>query len=305
MNSLGWLLLGELAIATPILALALMVAQRRRARGMLGALEKLLDNVAGDAEQRRFELRQGLEALHGMSDRDAERTSEALLAEEREFLRNLVTTLAHGDMAGLESLHRPLASLLDQQMALLAEARGTPPMPPEWMEPESEPPAHGETQSTRTMFDEEPRAFLPMEKDNPPTPEPPDATEALSAAWEETAEDFPEDTPERGLADREAATDASPEDSRETEEPEFEAAESGHPVSAETPAQSSPEPALAAWEEPMEDTSEAEEIRDEPDFEADGEPPGQLPDEFEEPPEPAKNPASEMASAAPPAPAPP
>lgn len=254
MNPLIWILVGESALAVAILAVGLAFAQRRRNRKRMAALEKLLDNVVGGEQRRIEELRERLEALYGFGAEEAERASAAIFAEEKEFLRELVKTLADADMAGLATLHQPLAHLVDRQIAALSEARAALPMSGDWFAQEGGLPEGGLDAEAEVPPGMSPlesfmlgdRDLLPMGDDLAGNPEADSVPEALADPWPDAETASSEVVPEQPeVTDDADAILAAWQDNAVDEAPE---AENDPPAESESESLDDADAILAAWQ---------------------------------------------------------
>lgn len=120
MNTLSWILLGDLALVT-LIAIALGVYNRRRTKQLINALNALADNIkSGEAKRLRL-LQHDLKDLCQAPADVAEKISLQMAKEEKDFIKSL-TQMLLTDISGLMRVHDTLHSLLDSRTQKIAEA---------------------------------------------------------------------------------------------------------------------------------------------------------------------------------------
>jgi hypothetical protein len=161
MTLMALILSGELVLLAVIVSLGLMIANRRRRDRMLQAVGDLLDNFVAGQPEHLAQLKQNLEMRYPISGKkSSERISSKLIAEEREFLRELVKILLTNDLNGLAELHHPLRNLLNRQMELVFEASAATPPAQGVVEEEIAVPGTRKTEPAKPFADDDFGALL-------------------------------------------------------------------------------------------------------------------------------------------------
>jgi len=118
-TALTWILLGELLLIALATTLLNTLAQRRRRRKTLAALDELLERITQGEAQRLQALERhagSLPALFG----DPAALAARWLADEKDFLRTLLPIFLNDDLGILAHLDEPLRRLLDERLPPLA-----------------------------------------------------------------------------------------------------------------------------------------------------------------------------------------